>query len=201
MRYQSHVAVVIVAAAVAALTGFLATGNQADASMRLASDQNIATCALPEIVNDLMQSDRFKPARQEYTEQLQEELRPLAERLQSMLSELQGMTPEDEGAREKAQRFQQLQQEFQKKQNEMAQKVEKFTAEQIVDCYKLVRSSAAAVAEDLGFDYVISTVGQEEELTTESVDTVLRQMMARPVIKAPEDADITPDVKEDLNLE
>lgn len=197
---RTNATIAIIAAAL--LGGFIAqqfTTQRAHAA--LADGGSIATCAVPQIVNELMASDRYAPAREELAEQINEELQPLREEGQALLEELQGMKPEDEGAQSKVQRVQQLRQQVQRLEQQGAQRMEQFTAEQIAECFKLTRSSASAVAEDLGYDYVISTVGEDEELNTQSVDTVLRQMLARPVLFAPEDADITDDVREDLNLE
>jgi Skp family chaperone for outer membrane proteins len=165
------------------------------------SDSSIATCAVPQIVNELMASDRFTPARDELANQLRDEITPLFDRGRAMVDELQTMQPEDEETQAKMRELQQLRQQHAQLEQQSSIRMGAFTAEQIAECFTLVRSSAGAVAEDLGYDYVISTVGEDEELNTSTVETVLRQMLARPVLFAPEDADITDDVREDLNLE
>ncbi len=78
--------------------------------------------------------------------------------------------------------------------------MEIYTAKQVKECNALVRSSTRAVAEDLGFDFVISSADEEEELA-ESVEVLFRQITSRPVIMFPEENDITSDVRDDLNLE
>ncbi len=186
-----------------AVGGFITQQFTASSALANAAESggSIATCAVPQLVNELMASDRFAPPREEFTQQLREEIEPLMEAGQALINELQGMTPEDEGAQEKVRQMQELREQVGRMEQQAAARLGKFTAKQIAECFELARSSAGAVADDLGYDYVISTVGEDEELNTESVETVLRQMLARPVLYAPEDADITDDVRDDLNLE
>jgi len=161
----------------------------------------IATCAIPNIVNLLMTSERFEPTREELAKELEEEMQPLVDEGRRLFEELQGASQDDPAAQAKARRLQSLQREISEKRAEATQKIEKLTAEQIVECYRLARTTAIAIAEDEGFTHVIASVGQDEELSTDSVETVLRQMVSRPMIFSPEDDDITAAVMEDLQLE
>lgn len=200
MRATKHTLALLAAVAVGGFIAQQFTVRTAFANADSGS-ASIATCAVPQIVNELMASDRFSPARDELAEKLREEIKPIAEQGQALFEEMQGMSPEDEGAQEKVGQMQRLRQQLGQMEQQAAAQLETFTAKQIAECFELARSSAGAVADDLGYDYVIATVGEDEDLNTDSVETVLRQMLARPVLHAPEDADITDDVREDLNLE
>jgi Skp family chaperone for outer membrane proteins len=160
----------------------------------------IAVCAIPMLVNELMASDRFRPDR----EKLEEELKAEYEELQTEFSELgdkgRGMKQDDPAFAETAQAYRDLQQKIYEKQREIAEKLETKSAEQLLACYEMARSSASAVAEGLGYNYVFSSVGADEKLSGENVELALRQMMARPVVMAPKNADITEDVRADLKL-
>ena len=175
--------------------------NPARADQRRASDASIAVVATPDIMNDLMQSDRFAPDRERYALERQDELKPFADQLQKLQDQLQGMTDEDPQFPALAQQFNQIRNQAIQKQNQINADLEKFTASQVIEAYKLVRSSAQAVAEDLGYDYVITSADEDKALEPQNVEIALRQIMARPVLAFPEDADITDDVREDLNLE
>lgn len=193
-------AVTVLIGAVAARVAAPAEAAARSGALRAAEEPVIAVCAIPKIVNELMQSDRFKAERDRLQEQLQAELEPLANEMREIGERLQELDPNDPDAEALFERFRDVRLEFGRKQTEMARQLEALNAGQIIECYELARSSAAAVAEDLGYNYVISSVGRDEELTKESVEVAIRQMMARPVILAPRDADITEDVREDLKL-
>lgn len=171
------------------------------AAQRRSANSLIAVCAVPDILNDLMASDRFAPALQSYIDEQRAELEPLVERLQKLQQQLQGISQEDPQAPALFQEFQRVRAEAANRQNEINAKIEKFRAQQIIEAYKLVRSSAQAVAEDLGFEYVLTSSDDAEDIEPQNLEGALRQIMSRPAIMYPDDADITDDVREDLNLE
>ncbi len=165
------------------------------------ADESIAVVALPTLINELMASDRFQPDRVSYTEELNDELRQISERGRELSTRLQQMDPEDPGAQDLFAEMTKLSETLGRLQRENARKVEAHTASQIKECNELVRSSARAVADDLDFAFVISSADPDEELTDQSVEVLLRQLTSRPMIKFPEENDITSEVRDDLNLE
>jgi len=180
---------------------FRPAASPAHAETMLVADESIAVVALPTLINELMKSDRYLPDREAYSEELTVELRTINERGMELSERLQSMTPEDPGAQDLYAEFTQLRETLVRMQGENARKIETFTAKQIQECNELVRSSARAVADDLGFDFVVSSADADEELTDQSVEVLLRQLTSRPMIAFPEDNDITSDVRDDLNLE
>ena len=161
----------------------------------------IAVCATPTLINELMQSDRFAPARAEVAPELRTELQEISEQLQDLQDQLQNADPGDAAAQEKFRRFRELGARAGVLQQRIATAQERKFAEQLVECFELVKTSADAIADDLGFDYVISTGSPDEELSRVASDATLRQITARPMIRFPKSADITDDVRDDLNLD
>ena len=192
---------IAIASAALALSASWMISPARAANQHRAADASIAVVSTPDIMNDLMESDRFAPDRERYAEERRAELQPLADQLQKLQQQLQGMTEEDPQAPALIQQFNQLRNQAIQKQNQINADLEKFTASQVIEAYKLVRSSAQAIAEDLGYDYVITSADEDEDFEPQNVDVALRQIMARPVLLSPEDADITDDVREDLHLE
>jgi len=160
----------------------------------------IAVCAVPALVNELMQSDRFKPEREALEAQFRTEMQSIEQRLSTLRDRAQN-NPDDPGMEGLAQEFGELRRKLAEKQREAAQALEKKTAEQLLQCYELARTSASAIAEQLGFNYVLASVGPDEELNDASVEVAVRQMMSRPAVMFPKEADITDDVRDDLNLQ
>lgn len=162
----------------------------------------IAVCASMKIVDELMETDRFKPARVEVEEQAKEELlKPIYDLLKETEEEAKGLKEDDARLRELGEKHRSLQRQGQQATQEVARRVEIKVAEQLIECYGLVRASAVAVAEDKGFNYVFASTDSEAPLKTEPVMKLVRDFLARPVILAPKEVDITEDVRTDLKLE
>ena len=162
----------------------------------------IAVCALYRIADELMETDRFKPERVELENNLRdEELKPLYEQLRELQKRLEGMDQKDPAFAGTRERYFRLQNQARNTTQEITQKVERKVAEQLEQCYQLVRASAAAIAEDMGFNFVLASNSSEEALKKETVVSLVRDMMGRPVLLAPKEADITEDVRQDLKLE
>lgn len=162
----------------------------------------IATCALMKVVDELMETERFRPARVDLEDTLRKEkLDPIVEQLKEIQAKSEGMSREDPGADEIRERYGRLQREAQRAQQEIVRAVEQKVAEQLSECFQLVRQSAEAVAEDLGYAYVIASTDPDTELKMESVVSLVRDFLARPVLVAPKGVDITEEVRRDLKLE
>lgn len=168
-----------------------------------AEDQEyiIAVCATPSIINELMASDRFAPARENVLPDARKDLEDLRDELGDLQDRLDGADPSDPGAQRDRRRAREAVNEYQRLQQQIGEAVEAKTAEQLAECFAMVRSSASAVAEHLGYEYVISTGDPEEELSKTNSEVTLRQITARPVLRAPKKVDITDDVRDDLKLE
>lgn len=161
----------------------------------------IAVVSLMKITDELMDSPRYKPARDELDEKSNKELvRPAIEALQALEKELQGMDEKSPEFPQKRNDYIRLRQELTKKQTEAMQKAELLVGEQLKACYQLVRDSAAAIAEKQGFTYVISSMRPDDKFQDGPVQATIRDVLSRPVLVFPKAADITEEVREDLKL-
>lgn len=166
-----------------------------------AGDHPIAVCAMPSLINELMASDRYLPQRENPAPELREQFEDLRKELDDINEGLEGADENDPATQRDLRRRREIFQQLQGLQAQIARAVEQKTAEQFAECYAMVRSSASAIAEDLGFDYVIATGDPEETLNTTISEVTLRQITARPVLRAPKGVDITDDIRDDLNLD
>lgn len=162
----------------------------------------IAVCSVIRITDELMDSDRYKPARVEYEDGLREELlTPIIETMQAVQEEAKGLKEDDARLRELGEKHRSLQRQAQQATQQIAQKVEERVAEQLVECYGLVRASAVAIAEQQGYTHLLSSTDTEEDLKTETVMKLVRDFLARTVLLAPKGSDLTEDVRTDLKLD
>jgi Skp family chaperone for outer membrane proteins len=198
----------LAAALVFASLAFLRSGPSPEAiaqSGTPAADQSpprIAVCAAVKIVDELMESPRFKPARVELEERLRaDKLRPLMDQMTALRQEAEGMGQDDPRLPELRERVGRLQREGERATREVVQQVEAKVAEQLRECFSLVRASAQAVADERGFTFVLASGDPDDAPKTDVVMRVMRDMLSRPVLVAPEAADITEEVRLDLKLE
>lgn len=192
------------AACVLAVMAFVRSGAVPQASAGLAEDGGpvkIAVCAAVKIVDELMDSDRYKPARAEMEDALRKEkLEPIVTEGRELQKSLEGMARDDPKFAETREKLMRLQRDAERATREVAQKIEAKVAEQLVECYGLVRASAAAVAAQQGYTHVLSSGGSEEPPKTEVVLELVRDFLSRPVLVAPEGNDISDDVRRDLKI-
>ena len=203
MKTIERISLYVLLVVIAALLLRAAPGPTAHADEPAPSDPpRIAVCAVVKIMDELMETDRFKPDRLEQEESLRtEKLQPLIDEARELQQQAEGLARDDPKITELRERMSRVQREGERVSREIMQTVEKKVAEQLIECYALVRASAAAVAEERGFTYVLASGDPEEPTKSAVVMRVMRETLARPVIVSPKSADITDDVRLDLKLE
>ncbi len=160
----------------------------------------IATCDVYEIVEKLVAGERFETPRKELEEQVRERLKPLEDELLAMENELKDADPKDEAAQEQARTFQRKRNEFALLRGKAQQEYSDFVAKQYVDAFEEVKTSAAAIAERLGYTHVVASRTAEKKIKTTDPERLIEAFLGRPVTVAPEGSDITEEVKADLKL-
>ena len=171
--------------------------EQADAI----GEPRIAVCASIRLVNELMNSDRFKPAQTEERNRLQAEIVPIVDQGVALETRLKDIDPSSQEGQEIQHELMRLRQELARKQQETGIRFEQFISEQSREAYALVRDSAIAIAEKRGFNYVLASQNLDDTITEGPVAGVLNDILGRPVLMAPEGADITEEVRADLKLD
>ncbi|MEO1130232.1 MAG: OmpH family outer membrane protein [Planctomycetota bacterium] len=162
----------------------------------------IAVCGISELMNEMLNSDRFAPEREEMEQKANAVLAEALREVQALRADLEGKDPSEPDVQQKLQQLQEMGRRIQAMRDEIAKRLDRFAAEQAVECRKLVIASAAAVAGDLGYRYVISSGARDATYNTEGgLVQVWRQMATRPVVAWPDATNITEDVREDLNLD
>lgn len=161
----------------------------------------IATCDIYEVVEKLVVGDRFEAPRKAQEERLRVRMKPLEDELAAMESELKEADPKDEAAQEKARVFQRKRSEFVLLRGKAQQEYTDFVAKQYVEAFEEVKSSAAAIAERLGYTHVIASRTAEKTIKATDPERLVEAFLGRPMTVAPEGSDITEEVKADLKLD
>lgn len=187
-----------------ALAAFLRVGlplTPAAAAHNDSSDQSIAVCSITGIIDELMDTDRFKPERIDFEKKTREEiLGDIAEKLSDLQDKVQGMDRSSDDFAKAREEYFRLQGEANARQQKVRTLLEQQVTKQLIECRKLALASARAVADDLGFDYVIASEGAQRPFPESGVKDLIIDFLSRPMLVHPEDADITEDVRSDLKL-
>lgn len=186
-------------AALCALILALVIRMPVPAAARPASEDghNIAVCATLLIVDELMDSDRFAPAREELQRVKQEQIQPLMDEMASLQNQFHAAQAAGEDLSAIQQHGQALQKQIAQAREQANREMTDLATKQIGECYDLIKASAEAVAKELGYDYVVSSSRADDDMQSNSSS----EFLARPMLVYPEDADITEEVREDLKLE
>lgn len=199
----SLIAVVFATALATALASrFVASpATAAEPSGKDGASQPLAVCDVINVVERLMDSDRYKPARDEAGAASEKAIAEFRDRAQAAEAALRGMDEKAEGYEAARREYQMAGMALQREGQRLAQEMDGLTTKQLMEAYTVVRASADAVAEQLGFAYVIASRPSDKPLDAGDTAAVVRAMLARPIVRAPEGVDITADVKQDLKID
>ncbi|MBL8764345.1 MAG: OmpH family outer membrane protein [Phycisphaerae bacterium] len=166
-----------------------------------AAELKIAVCDVYQAARKLLDTDKFKPAREAKAKDFSDKGEAMNKELTEMAEKLKDMSPKDEEA-------QKLFGEYQRKQREAAIANQRFQAEfdsffssQFVQAYEQARAATQAVADKRGYPIVVASRTKEPKITADAPQRVIEAVLARPIVHSPEADDITDDVLEDLKLE
>jgi Skp family chaperone for outer membrane proteins len=182
-----------------------AAASAIDESATAAPEHTIAVCAVNQVVRQLLESDRFLPAREAIdVEELVAEFRELEQRLEGLRQQWeqiqQGGPGDQQQIQTEAEQISQRMQELEELGSERELELQQLTIEQLEEAYELTRGATEAVAEELGYDYVLSSQRPDDEFNL-NMSSIPAEFNARPAIVFPEGVDITLDVIAELNLD
>lgn len=167
------------------------------------------------LLDELVRTNRFAPDLEAVEAEFEEEMQPLQDQMLGLQEEAralseQGQTPDAmqamQGLQQEAQR---LQIDMQALQAEFGPRLEEIQRNNLQQSWDEMRAAAEAVAESQGFKYVILAEDPEDNLNEVGddangdgkTDSPGQEILKRTMLVAPEGADITADVRADLNLE
>jgi DNA phosphorothioation-dependent restriction protein DptG len=172
-----------------------ARGGDAQGWVRADAAPRIATCDVYAVMQSLVESDKYKPARVAGQEKARAELKEIAGQIGALEQQLKSMDPKDEKTLEIFREFNAKKEMFAERQAEL----DEFLGNQFVEAYEQVRKAADAVGEREGYSHVLVTRRRDEKVSN-NMEQVTQQMLSRPVLRAPAADDITEKVLAELGL-
>lgn len=168
------------------------------ATLRIADEGRIATCDALAVTEALFSTDAYAPVRQSEETRLKSQLTPLEAALDALQKELQAADQTKPETQAKAQEFDTKRSEYFKLRQDLSDKYDAFVSLQFGEAYQRVQAAAKAVATDTGYTYVISQ--KSGAVAGPAPQTLIADLLGRPMLVKPEGSDITIKVREQLKL-
>lgn len=173
----------------------------------------IATCDIYSLVQTLIASDQYKPAQNIEQERIKARLAPIEEELRTidlqnakLREELSGADSKDAAVQEKlrtynasAQAFESKLQPYNKLKSELADAYAIFVVGQFYDAHQRITAEAKRIATAAGYTHVIAQ--KEGDMSgARDPQQLVEDFLARPIVMAPENSDITESVRTAMKL-
>lgn len=162
----------------------------------------LATCDVYALVEKLVDSDTYAPARKSEEARITALLEPAQTELQRLQAELQAINPQDPAAQaagqQKFQAFEAKRQEFNTQREAMAADYTKLVSSQFIDAYTKIAAQAKLVAAQRGYTHVISQ--KSGAMLATDPRRLVEDFLARPITVAPDGSDLTDAVRVAMNL-
>jgi Skp family chaperone for outer membrane proteins len=182
--------------AAAMSTRALSPAPQAPASAPV----RIATVDTLAVVERLVLSEKFAPARDALAADKNKAMEPLAKALDDFEARAKLLQPGAPELKPLQEQYQQTQRQLDQMAEAARREVEALNVKQISDAFKTVNESAGAMADKLGYTHVLSSRGGEPALRSSTVNLAVQEMIARGVVKAPAEDDLTQRLFDELGI-
>lgn len=185
----------ILVLAVGAATGgglfMAAASSRAVAQSTPSAAQRIATVDTLAVVERMVLSDRYKPARDRLTEEKNAGLKVMRDSITSLEARAQGLAQDSPELRALAQQYSQLSESLQAEEQKAVAEQDAFNAQQIAEAYRLVTDAATKLGNERGYTHVVQTRAGEVTFRSRGVAGTIQEILARNVISSPAGDDLT----------
>ncbi len=196
-RAMAIVAMIAAAGASAVLFSHHAT---AQGTATPAPMVRIASADILEVVERMVLSDKYRPARDEFTNSQRATIQPLIAELQALAAQGQTVTQGTPEFQNLVQQYTAKQQELQQKNEEAQAAIGQFEAKQVAEAYGLVAAAATRMAESMGYTHIIAT-RSDTQIRSNNVPGVVQEILAHPLVAYPKGDDLTQALIKELQLE
>lgn len=161
----------------------------------------IATVDTFEVLQLQLNTEQFISQRRALEQQFRDAVAPLEEQDSALQSQLAELAPTNPQVPQLQSQRQQLFQQFNQLRQQLALASDRLSAEQATVAYRQVHEQVNKVAQQMGYSHVLSTRLVVDEMAPIDSNSAMQEILGRPVLVAPDTADITDAVLEAMNLE
>ena len=153
------------------------------------------------ILNQQLAAEEFEEERQALIEESQEKDEEYRTLLDDLFSRTQGLDADSPEGQDLQQQGSALFQEYRTWQQQMAVQRDALNAEHLERAYRELIAAVNIVADRKGIDIVTRFIPTDNPFLSQTMEQGMRAIRLRPVLRSPEDLDITIDVLDELSLD
>lgn len=165
--------------------------TQAPQAAQAPSANRIATVDTLAVVERLVLSDKYSPARDALAAEKNKAMEPLDAKLRDIEARAKLIQANDPQIKSMQDEYQQTQHQLDQMSEAARRELETLNVKQIGEAFRTVNEAASAMADKLGYTHVLGSRLGEANLRSTTVNLAVQEMIARSVIKAPTEDDLT----------
>lgn len=169
-------------------------------SGRAVEPARVATVDTWALVQRMLNTEAYQPAREALGAEWTGKLESRQAQLEQLRNEIEQLAPTDAARQPLIQKFQGLFQEFERTGRDAQTAFEKLAADQAIEAFGKIRDEAVKLAKDKGYSHLLAGRMDSEVVSADNVGTVTQEILARPILLAPEADDLTETIRVALNL-
>jgi len=163
-------------------------------------DGTVGTVDVLRCLERVLESPDYASERQNSATVWNDQIQKLLDEQNAVKAKAGDLKPDDPAAQDLYQQFQSLNQRISSLQKNAVAAIDKLSAEQIAKAYRLIHATIKQVGTDLGYTRVFASRMNTEDIVADNTNSMVQEVLLRPVIYANDANDLTEQVIDALNL-
>jgi Skp family chaperone for outer membrane proteins len=166
------------------------------------AEMRVASVDVLTIVDALMMSERYRPAREAKGQESQKQMQQMLDtiKFQELEQKIVSLAPGSPERVTLEADYQNKQRQAQQLNQQLTEGVAKQFTDQLAECYRLVVETVDKLARDRGYSHVLASRGRDQPLRFDNPTTAVQEILARPLIRGLAADDLTGAVMADLKV-
>lgn len=163
-------------------------------------DDNVGTVDVLRCLERMLESPDYVKEREDGAAVWNEQIQKLIDEQNAIKAKAGDLKPDDPAANDLYQQFQSLNQRIGALQQQAVAAIDKLSAEQISKAYKLIHETIKQVGTSKGYSRVFASRMSTDDIVADNTNSMVQEVLLRPVIYANDADDLTDAVIEALNI-
>ncbi|MDX2018309.1 MAG: OmpH family outer membrane protein [Planctomycetota bacterium] len=166
------------------------------------AEMRVASVDVLTIVDALMMSERYRPAREAKGQESQKQMQQMLDtiKFQELEQKIVALAPGSPERNVLEADYTNKQRQAQQLNQQLTEGVAKQFTDQLAECYRLVVETVDKLARDRGYSHVLASRGRDQPLRFDNPTTAVQEILARPLIRGLAADDLTGAVMADLKV-
>ncbi len=170
------------------------------ASVQNRLDDKVGTVDVLRCLERMLESPDYVKEREDGAAVWNEQIQKLLDEQDAIKAKAGDLKPDDPSAKDLYQQFQSLNQRIGALQQQAVAAIDKLSAEQISKAYKIIHQTVKEVGTSKGYSRVLASRMTTDDIVADNTNSMVQEVLLRPVIYANDADDLTDAVIEALNI-